>query len=60
MNPVERLLYDEITRFMDRLATSVPPGATAPTAVPTARARLDDADAELAAARAAMLEGYGR
>ena len=60
MNPVERLLYDEVTRFMDRLATSVAPGATDATTIPTMRARLDDADAELASARAAMLESYGR
>lgn len=60
MNPVERLLYDEVTHFMDRLATSVAPGAAVPTTIPTMRARLDDADAELATARAAMLESYGR
>jgi hypothetical protein len=30
MNPVEQLLYDEVTHFMDRLATSVTPGATTP------------------------------
>jgi hypothetical protein len=59
MNPVERLLYHEVTYFMDRLATSVAPGATIPTTM-TMRTRLDDADAELAAARAAMLESYGR
>jgi hypothetical protein len=60
MNPVERLLYDEVTHFMDRLATSVAPGAALPTALPSARGRLDDAEAELATARAAMLESYGR
>jgi hypothetical protein len=60
MNPVERLLYDEVTHFMDRLATSVVPGAAWPTQVPALRGRLDDADEELATARAAMLESYGR
>lgn len=60
MNAVEQLLYDEVTHFMDRLATSVAPGAVAPTALPGVRARLDDAEAELAAARAAMVESYGR
>jgi hypothetical protein len=60
MNPVERLLYDEVTHFIDRLATSVTTDATIPTTIPTMRARLDDADAELATARAAMLESYGR
>ena len=60
MNAVEHLLYDEVTHFMDRLATSVAPGAVAPTSLPGVRARLDDAEAELAAARAAMVESYGR
>jgi len=59
MNAVEQLLYDEVTHFIDRLATSVGPGA-APTAIPTLRARLDDAESELATARAAMMESYGR
>lgn len=60
MNPVERLLYEEVTHFIDRLATSVPPGAALPTAVPTMRARLEDAESDLATARAAMMESYGR
>jgi hypothetical protein len=60
MNPVERLLYDEVTHFIDRLATSVAPGATLPTAIPAVRGRLDDAEAELATARAAMMDSYGR
>jgi hypothetical protein len=59
MNAVEQLLYDEVTHFIDRLATSVGPGA-APTAIPTMRGRLDDAESELATARAAMMESYGR
>jgi hypothetical protein len=60
MNPVEQLLYDEVTHFIDRLATSVVPGATVPTAIPAMRARLDDAESELATVRAAMTESYGR
>jgi hypothetical protein len=60
MNVVEQLLYDEVTHFMDRLATSVAPGAAAPTTLPGLRARLDDAELELATARAAMVEMYGR
>lgn len=60
MNAVEQLLYDEVTRFMDRLATSVVPGAVIPTGIPAMRARLDDAELELATARAAMEESYGR
>ena len=60
MNAVEQLLYDEVTHFMDRLATSVAPGAMPPTGIPTMRGRLDDAESELATARAAMVESYGR
>jgi hypothetical protein len=60
MNPVEQLLYDEVTHFMDRLATSVAPGAATATAMPGIRGRLDDAESELATARAAMVESYGR
>ena len=60
MNAVEQLLYDEVTHFVDRLATSVGPGATVSAAIPTMRARLDDAESELATARAAMMESYGR
>jgi hypothetical protein len=57
MNAVEQLLYDEVTHFIDRLATSVSPDAAVPTGI---RTRLDDADSELATARAAMVESYGR
>jgi hypothetical protein len=60
MNAVEELLYDEVTHFIDRLATSVVPGATIPTGIPAMRARLEDAESELATARAAMIESYGR
>jgi hypothetical protein len=59
MNPVEQLLYDEVTHFIDRLATSVP-GAGIPATIPSMRARLEDADAELATARMAIIESYGR
>jgi len=59
MNPVEQLLYDEVTHFIDRLATSVP-GAGIPSTIPPMRARLEDADAELATARMAIIESYGR
>jgi hypothetical protein len=62
MNPVDRVLYDELTYLVDRLATSVPNGSLAQAAAanPLLRTRLDDADAELAAARASLLDGYGR
>ena len=62
MNSVERVLYEELTNLVDRLATSVPQGAwpRRPSANPLLRTRLDEADAQLAAARASLLEGYGR
>ena len=57
MSPVERLLYEELTHFVDRLASSIPEnGSTSP----TLRARLDEAEAQLAQARASVMDGYGR
>jgi hypothetical protein len=61
MNPVERLLQDEITHFVDRLASSIPAdGLTCRALGPSARARLDEAEAQMAQARASLMEGYGR
>lgn len=62
MNPLERVLYEELTHLVDRLATSVPDGSLEGIRVanPTLRDRLDDAEANLAAARESLLEGYGR
>jgi hypothetical protein len=62
MNPVDRILYEELTHLVDRLATSVPNGSLAQAAAanPLLRARLDEADAQLAAARASLLDDYGR
>ena len=62
MNPVDRLLYEELTHLVDRLATSVPHGSLmqAAGANPLLRARLDETDAQLAAARASLLDSYGR
>lgn len=62
MNPVDRVMYEELTFLIDRLATSVPNGSLAQAAAanPLLRARLDEADAQLAAARTALLEDYGR
>jgi hypothetical protein len=62
MNPVDRILYEELTHLVDRLATSVPNGSLAQAAEsnPLLRSRLDEADAQLAAARASLLDGYGR
>jgi hypothetical protein len=62
MNPLDRVLHEELTNLVDRLATSVPDGSLtqAVAANPLLRARLDEADAQLADARASLLEGYGR
>ena len=61
MNPVERLLQQEVTHFVDRLASSVPPdGVTSHVLTPSVRTRLDEAEAQLAQARASLMEGYGR
>ncbi len=62
MNPVERVLHQELIGLLDRLATSVPDGAIEAirAANPTLKARLDDADAKVAALRATLLDDYGR
>jgi hypothetical protein len=61
MNPVERLLQEEITHFVDRLASSVPAdGVSSHALTPAARTRLDEAEAQMAQARACLMEGYGR
>ena len=60
MNPVERLLQDEIAHLIDRLASSIPlaaPAARGMTA--TTHARLAEAEAQMAHARTALMEGYG-
>ena len=62
MNPVERVLDDEVSRLIDRLASSVPGGSLAAmTALhPGLRARVDQVEAGLADVRGALLEAYGR
>jgi hypothetical protein len=61
MNPVERLLYEEVTHFVDRLASAVPPdGVMSHAMTPAVRTRLDEAEVQLAQVRASLLEGYGR
>jgi len=62
MNSMERLLHDEITRLMDRLAESVPEGGIERmgAAYPTLRLRLDEMDTALASLRSSLVEGYGR
>ena len=61
MNPVERILLEEATYLVDRLATSIPPeGASSEAMSPRLRARLEEAESALAKARAAVLEDYGQ
>ena len=62
MNPVERVLHQELTGLLDRLATSVSEGGfeNIRATSPTLKTRLDDADAKLAAVRESMLDSYGR
>jgi hypothetical protein len=62
MNPVERVLHQELIGLLDRLATSVPDGTLQAirAANPTLKARLDDADAKMATLRATLLDDYGR
>ena len=62
MNPVERVLDDEVSRLIDRLAGTVPGGSLAAVSAtqPALRARIDQAERGLAEMRAALLEAYGR
>jgi hypothetical protein len=62
MNAVDVVLQDELGRLMDRLAGAVPSGSLEATSAanPRLRSRLDDIEVSLAAARAALLEDYGR
>jgi hypothetical protein len=62
MNSMERLLHDEITRFMDRLATSVPEGGIEQMRAihPILKTRLDEAETNLASIRSSIVESYGR
>jgi hypothetical protein len=62
MNPVERLVDEEVARLMDRLAASVPEGALAAMSAKdgTLRRRLDEVERQMAQARGALIEGYGK
>jgi hypothetical protein len=62
MNSMERLLHDEITRLMDRLATSLPEGGIEQMRAtnPTLKLRLDEMETTLAALRSSLVDGYGR
>jgi hypothetical protein len=60
MNPLDRLLRDELNRLLDRIAASTKAGVVKVSAnqLPDLRARLDEAEARLAATRQALLEQY--
>ena len=62
MNDMERVLSDDLTRLMDRLAASIPEGAVEDirTSMPRLRRRLDEIEAHLAAEHASLAEAYGR
>ena len=44
MNSVDRVLYEELTHLMDRLATTVPAGSLSAAGQPLLRTRLDEAN----------------
>ena len=62
MNPVQQVLDRELGALLERIAGSLPSGTltSVMTSHPALKARLEVADSQLAAARASMLEGYGR
>lgn len=62
MNTMERLLHEEITRLMDRLAVAVPEDGIERirSTNPTLSQRLDEMDATLAGIRSSLMDGYGR
>ncbi len=62
MNPVERVLDDELARLIDRLAASVPGGSLGAISAmhPALRSRIDQVEAGLADVRGTVLDAYGR
>ena len=60
MDPVDKILRQELTELLDRVAEVVSNASNPTSRHPTFKARLDRADANLVAARAVLLEGYGR
>jgi hypothetical protein len=60
MNPMDRLLRDELNRLLDRIAASTRSGVAKASArhLPDLRIRLDEAEARLAAKRQVLLEHY--
>ena len=62
MNAMERMLSDELTRLIDRLAGSIPEGSPERirAVTPILGARLVDLEARLAAVRTSMVEDYAQ
>lgn len=62
MNPVERVLDEEMNGLLERLSGSAGPGALEAIVArnPALRRRLDEAEQDLAAARASLLDAHGR
>jgi hypothetical protein len=60
MNPVDALLRDELNRLLDRIAASTRAGVAKVSArqLPDLRARLDEAEENLATKREALLREY--
>ena len=62
MNPMERVLSDDLSRLIDRLAGSIPEGACERirATTPALAARVDDLETVVGNARAALVEDYAR
>jgi hypothetical protein len=62
MNPVERVLDDELARLLDRLAASVPGGSLGAIGAmqPALRSRIEQVEAGLANIRGTLLDAYGQ
>jgi len=60
MNPMDRLLQDEMNRLVDRLAASAPEGLAQAVLDrhPELRDRIETAETRMSALRLSMLEGY--
>ena len=60
MNPLDRLLSEEVSRCLDRIAGASPEGTLAFITAqhPRLRGRLDEAEARLAGLRAEIFERY--
>jgi hypothetical protein len=62
MNAVEKVLVEEISHLLDRVATSVPEGELERIRLtnPTLKTRIDEVESALAVARNSLLENYSR